>query len=135
MSEKEPISIQPKNEPHLNRAQKIAYYANEIANHHDLDTLTYEALSKFAVANLRIREVQSDFSHVTYDVVRYPVYEDVEGKLPKRIITRETYRDFIISTSAIAFNLYNVYLSKNPASRAAAREVQILVNDEYPKEL
>ena len=133
MSEGEPKPVNPRSETPITRVQKVAYYANLIAEHHGLDTLTYEALSKYAIANLRVREVADDFTGTVYIGVRYAVYEDEDGIIQKKVITRRTYRAFIRNTKAIAADLYDTYLSKNPASRAAAREVQIILNDEYPK--
>ena len=135
MSEREPKLVGPRNETHLNRVQKLSYYVNLIAEDHGLDTLTYEALSKFAITNLRIREITTDFRGTTYDDVRYPVYEDRDGKIHKLKVTRSFYQDYLNILSTIAFNLHTTYLSKSPASRTAAREIQVLINDEYPIEM
>lgn len=117
--------------PHT-RVKRVAYYTNEIAAYHNLDRLTYEALTKFAIVSLRIREVATDFRETTYDGVRYPVYKDGGGNEYKMVVRRDSYGNFINILSKIALDLQTTYLSKSPGARSAAREVQVIINDEFP---
>ncbi len=133
MSENEPKSIGPRNETPPTPAQKVAYYTSLIGKDHGLDRLTYEALSKYANTNLRIRQIAAYFRGTTGKGVVCADYEDDNGKPCKMIVTRENYSDMIKTISTIAFNLYNTYLNNDSASRAAAREVQVIVNDVYPQ--
>lgn len=133
MSENEPRYISPRNEMPPTPAQKLAYYTSLIAEDRGLDRLTYEALSKYANTSLRIRQIAAYFRGTTGKGVVCADYEDDNGKPCKMIVTRENYSDMIKTTSTIAFNLHYTYLSKNGASRAAAREVQVIVNDVYPQ--
>ncbi len=133
MSEGEPKSIGPRNETPLTPAQKVAYYTSLIAEDRGLDRLTYEALSKYANASLRIREMATYFRGTTEKGIVCADYEDDNGQKCKMVLTRESYSDMIKTISTIAFNLYHTYLSNSPASRLAAKEVQVIVNDFFPK--
>jgi len=133
MSENQPKSIGPRNETPPTPAQKVAYYTSLIAEDHDLDRLTYEALSKYANTSLKIREVITDFRGTTATAVKYPAYKDEDGANYKMIVPRSAYPDLIRNLSTIALNLYNTYLNNDSASRLAAREVQVIVNDVYPQ--
>ena len=133
MSENEPKSINSRNEMPLTPARKVAYYTNLIAENHDLDGLTYEALSKYANTNFKIRQIATNFRGTTEKGIVCADYEDENGQQCKMVLTRESYSDMLKTMSTIAFNLYNTYLGKNGASRAAAREVQVIVNDIYPQ--
>lgn len=133
MSESEPKSIGPRNETPLTPAQKVAYYTSLIAEDRGLDRLTYDALSKYANASLRIREIATDFRGTTEKGFVYADYEDEDGQGCKMVLTRENYSDTVNIISTIAFNLYHTYLSNSPASRLAAKEVQVIVNDFFPK--
>lgn len=133
MSEGEPRFIGPRNETPPTPAQKVAYYTSIIAEDNNLDRITYEALSKYANTSLRIREIITDFRGTQVAGVKYPVRIDDQGTVHKIIIPRGAYSDYVRSLSTIAHNLYETYLSGNPASRAAAKEVQVIVNDFFPK--
>lgn len=133
MSESEPRSVGQRNEMPPTPAQKLAHYTSLIAEDRGLDRLTYEALSKYANASLRIREIETDFRGTTEKGVVYADYEDKNGKQCKMVLTRENYSDTVNIISTLALKLYNKYLGTSEASRLAAKEVQVIVNDFFPK--
>jgi hypothetical protein len=132
MLEGDPRSVDQGREVLLTRRQKVSAFASEISRNYNLDRVTYEALSKYAILRLRINEVVSDFRESEATSVRYSVYQEGETII-KKTVSRDEYPDFIKNSSMIAFNLYNAYLSNDSSSRAAAREIQVLVDDIYPK--
>jgi len=135
MSESEPRYIGQRNKMPLTPAQKVAHYTSLIAEDRGLDRLTYEALSKYAIASLKIREIETDFRGTTEKGFAYAAYEDKTGKQCKMVLTRENYSDMINIISTISLKLYNKYLGTSEASRLAAKEVQVIINDVYPQSL
>jgi len=133
MPEKETRPVDSASENPLTRPQKVARQTSLIAYSHDLDRMTYEALSKYAYLILRIRRIKTDFEGTTIKGTIYQTHEAGDEERNIKTITREDYRENIQIVSKIAFNLYNTYLSHDPYSRAAAREVQVVVDDLYPQ--
>jgi hypothetical protein len=133
-AEQGPQHVGSRSDTPFTRVEKFAYYTNEIAAYHDLDRLTYEALSKFAIVSLRLRELKTDFRGTTVSAVKYPAYIDDAGRTHKLLVTRGSYGNFINVLSKIAHDLQERYLSESPGARSAASEVQVIVNEEFPIE-
>mgnify|MGYP001588910869 CR=1 FL=1 len=109
--------------------------SNEIARYRGLDTLTAEALSKFALINFRIKDIAEDFRGTATRSVGYPMSANEEGITEIWVVSREGYPDMLRDLSTRAFNLYNTYLSGSENTRAAAKEVQGIVIDLFPPHL
>lgn len=131
--EQGPIPVDPTSETPLTRPQKVARQTSLIADNHDLDRMTYEALSNYAYVVLRIRRIKTDFEGTTTKSAIYRTHEAGDEEKNIKTITRDDYREYIKNFAKTAFNLYNTYLSNDPHSRAAAREVHVVVNDLYPQ--
>jgi hypothetical protein len=114
-------------------SEKIIKYANQISKHYSLDCLTSEELTKFAMINFRIKDITTDFRGTTTPGMTYFVGLQENGKPQRNSITRESYQDQLLILSKTAFNIYNAYLNSTENVRKAAKEVQIYINDRFPK--
>ena len=106
--------------------------SEQIAHYRNLDSLSTEALAKFAVVNFRIKDIATDFRETASDYIGYVVHVNEGGTGVAIVVYREIYSNVIQNLSAIAFNLYNTYLSGNENTRTAAKEVQGAINDLFP---
>jgi hypothetical protein len=106
--------------------------SGEIARYRKLDSFTTQALSRFAHINYRIQDITRDFRGTAYNHTSYPLSTSKEGVTEIHLVSREEYPGILRNLSATAFNLYNKYLSGSENTRAAAKEVQDIVNDLFP---
>jgi hypothetical protein len=113
--------------------EKIIKYANQISFDNSLDPLTSEELVKFAVINFRIKDITTDFRGTTTRGMSYLVGLQENGKPQRNSITRENYSQQLLNLSKTAFNIYNTYLYLTEHARKATTEIQIYINDRFPK--
>lgn len=132
MPENEPKRIDPR-DLRPTPTQKVSEYASFVAETYGLDTLTCEALSKYANAYLRIKEISKDFKGTKLRANIYASYPEENGDEGLMVIDRENYPYIINTLCKIAFSIHDLYLSESQSSRTAAREVKDLVNGIYPK--
>lgn len=109
--------------------------ADEIAYYRGLDPLAAEALTRFALINYRIKDIATDFRGTTADLKIYDVNFNEDRTGDAVAVYRNDYSRIIQNLSTIAFNLYNTYLSASGSTRAAARQVQGIVNELFPPAL
>ncbi|MCL5434847.1 MAG: hypothetical protein M1405_00460 [Patescibacteria group bacterium] len=113
--------------------EKTINFAGQVSHFRNLDPLTSEALTKFAIINYRIRDIATDFRGTTNKHMGYVTSINEEGESVAVVVYREAYSDFIRNLSTIAFNVYNTYLNSNENTRAAAKDVLTFVSDFFPK--
>ena len=112
---------------------RLIEFAHRRTHIRDLDPLTSQALTNFAVINYRIRNIAADFRETIITHRGYIVHGSNEGEKEMHLVSREEYPSLIRNLSSIAFNLYNTYLSSDENTREAANEIVIFINRIFPK--
>jgi hypothetical protein len=132
MIEGEPTDLKVSNiiGDRVTHSDSILGLAEELATAGEMDSLTSEALQKFAIVEYLARSIKGDFNDPNKALVLYPVPErDDEDNLfiTYLYITKGNFEEYVGILSRAAFGIYDKDLQTDNA-RAAAHKIQEHIN-------